>query len=94
MSVDICELGHGVRAMSIIYPVIWEAGPEFQLSESDFAELERVGEIALSPDDRQRLNDIAHFWVGRLRELQSPRPKQFRTRLKLIQDTLEKAYRA
>jgi hypothetical protein len=80
--------------MSIIYPLIQEGGPEFQLSSANFAELERVGEITLSAELRRRLDDIAHFWAGQLRGLQSPRSKQFRKRLKLIEDTLAKASRA
>jgi hypothetical protein len=80
--------------MSIIYPLVQQGGPEFQLSDGNFAELERVGEIALSAELRRRLDDIGHSWTTRLRELQSPRPKQFRKRLKLIEDTLERAYRA
>jgi hypothetical protein len=80
--------------MSIIYPLVQEGGPEFRLSDVDFAELQRVGEITLSAELRQRLDDVASFWTTQLRALQSPRPKQFRTRLKLIEDTLEKAYRA
>ena len=80
--------------MSIIYPLIQEAGPEFKLSDANFAELQRVGEITLSAELRQRLDDIAHFWTGNLRALQSPRPKQFRKRLKLIEDTLAKGYEA
>jgi hypothetical protein len=80
--------------MSIIHPLVQERGPEFRLADADFDELQLVGEITLSNELRQRLNDIAHFWTSRLRELQSPRPKQFRTRLKLIEDTLEQAYRA
>ena len=80
--------------MSIIYPLIQEGGPEFQLSSENFAELERIGEITLSAELRRRLDDIAHFWADQLRGLQSPRPKQFRKRLKLIEDTLAKSYRA
>ena len=84
----------GVGCMSIIYPLIQEGGPEFQISDANFAELQRVGEITLSAELKQRLDDIAHFWAGQLRGLQSPRPKQFRNRLKLIEDTLAKAYGA
>jgi hypothetical protein len=80
--------------MSIIYPLVQEGGPEFQLSDADFAELQRVGEITLSAELRRRLGDLAHFWVTQLRVLQSPRPKQFRKRLKQIEDRLEEAYRA
>jgi hypothetical protein len=63
--------------MSIIYPLVQDGGPDFRLSDADFVELQRVGEITLSTELRQRLDDIAHFWTTRLRELQSPRPKQF-----------------
>jgi len=80
--------------MSIIYPLIQEGGLEFQLSDADFAELQVAGEITLAPELRQQLSNLAHFWVMRLRGLQSPRPKQFRRRLKLIENSLEKAYRA
>jgi hypothetical protein len=80
--------------MSIIYPLIQEGGPEFQISDANFVELQRVGEITLSAELQQRLDDIAHFWAGQLTGLQSPRPKQFRNRLKLIEDRLEKAHRA
>lgn len=80
--------------MSIIYPLVQEGGPEFQLSDRNFAELERVGEVTLSAELRQRLRDLAQSWVTLLRELLSPRPKQFRKRLKQIEDRLEKAYRA
>jgi hypothetical protein len=77
--------------MSIIYPLVQEGGPEFRLSDGNFAELERVGEIVLSAELRQRLDDLAHFWVLELRGRQNPRPKQFRKRLKLIEDSLERA---
>lgn len=43
---------------------------------------------------RQRLDDLAHFRSGQLTRLQSPRPKQFRKRLKLIEDRLAKAHGA
>jgi hypothetical protein len=78
--------------MTIIYPLIQEGGPGFQLAEANFAELQRVGEITLSPELQRRLSDIACFWVARLTALQSPRPKQFRDRLKLIGDRLAKAH--
>jgi hypothetical protein len=80
--------------MSIIYPLIHESGPEFEISDADFAELQLAGEITLPPELRRRLSDLAHLWVMHLRGLQSPRPKQFRTRLKLIENSLEKAYGA
>jgi hypothetical protein len=77
--------------MSIIYPLILEGGPEFKMSDLNFADLERIGEISLSAELRQRLYDIAHLWVCNLTGLQSPRPKQFRKRLKQIEGSLEKA---
>jgi len=80
--------------MSIIYPLIQESGPEFTLSDADFTELEQVGKITLSTELRQRLSDLAHFWVAQLRELQSPRSKQFRKRLNQIRESLEKASEA
>jgi hypothetical protein len=80
--------------MSIIHPLIQEAGPEFRLSDADFVKLQRVGKIALSAELRQQLRDLAHFWLGQLKDRQSPRPKQYRERLKLIQESLEKAYGA
>jgi hypothetical protein len=80
--------------MTIIYPLVQEGGPEFQLSDANLAELQRVGEITLSAELRQRLGDLAQAWVTLLRERQSPRPKRFRKRLKLIGDRLEKAHTA
>jgi hypothetical protein len=87
----VAELTSWPICMSIIYPLIQEGGPEFQLSSADFAELEHAGEIALSAQLKQRLADLAHSWTAQLRGLQSPRPKQFRGRLKLIEDTLAKS---
>jgi len=80
--------------MSIIYPLIQEGGPEFELSDADFAQLQVAGGITLPPELRQQLSDLAHLWVMHLRGLQSPRPKQFRRRLKLIGNSLDKAYGA
>jgi hypothetical protein len=80
--------------MSIIYPMVQKGGPEFQISDANFAALERAGEITLSAELRKRLNDIAPSWAVQLTGLQSPRPKQFRNRLGLIKDTLVKAYEA
>src|SRR5262245_26742198 len=80
--------------MSIVYPLVQDGGPDFRLSDADFAELQRVGEITLSAELRQRLDDIAHSWTAQLRALKSPRPKQFRKRLKLIEAMLGKASRA
>jgi hypothetical protein len=80
--------------MSIIYPLIQKRGPEFQITDANFAELQRVGEITLSAELRQQLDDTAHFWALQLTGLQSARPKQFRERLKLIGDTLATAYQA
>jgi hypothetical protein len=80
--------------MSIIYPLLLEGRPEFEISDANFAELEVAGEISLPPELRRRLSDLAHLWAMELRGLQSPRPKQFRRRLKLIENSLEKAYRA
>jgi hypothetical protein len=80
--------------MSIIHPLIQEAGPEFPLSDADFVKLQRVGKIELSAELRQQLGNLAHFWVGQLKGRQSPHPKQFRNRLELIQKSLEKAYGA
>ena len=79
--------------MSIIYPLI-QGGLELKLSDADFAELQRVGKITLSGELRRQLDDIANFWTGQLTTLQSPRSKQFRKRLKRIEDTLEKGYEA
>jgi hypothetical protein len=78
--------------MSIIYPLVQKGGPEFQISDANFAALEGVGEITLSAELRTRLNDFAQSWAAQLTGLQSPRPKQFRTRLELIENTLAKAY--
>jgi hypothetical protein len=80
--------------MSIIYPLVQKGGPEFQISDANFAALERAGEITLSAELRKRLNDIAPSWAVQLTGLQSPRPKQFRNRLGLIKDTLVEAYEA
>jgi hypothetical protein len=80
--------------MTIVYPLIQEGGPGFDLSDANFAELQRVGEIRLSSELQQRLSDLACLWVARLTALQSPRPKQFRKRLKLIEGRLEKARQA
>ena len=80
--------------MSIIYPLVHKGAPEFQISDADFAELQRLGEIILSAELRSRLNDLAQFWAAELVKVQSPRPKQFRTRLKLIGSTLAEAYEA
>ena len=57
--------------MSIIYPLVQEGEPEFQLSEANFAELDRVGGVTLSAELRQRLGDLAYFWVTHLRKRQS-----------------------
>jgi hypothetical protein len=94
MSVSAVEQVTKRVRMTIIHPLVQEGGPAIELSDAKFAELERVGEIALSAELRQRLDDLAHFWAYQLRGRQSPRPKQFRERLDLIRDTLTKACRA
>jgi hypothetical protein len=80
--------------MAIIYPLAARAAPDVELSQNNFAELERVGRLALDPDLRGRLSDLAHFWVGEQRRLTSPRPKQFRQRLQQIEKTLKDAHAA
>src|SRR5215216_3707388 len=80
--------------MTVIYPVVQPAPPEFSLSSKSFADLEKLGEINLSLRLRRQLDDLAHFWVGQLATLRSPRPKQFRQRLRLIRETLSAAQAA
>ena len=81
--------------MTIISPVVMTAPQdEFQISDDKFAEFDRLGRISLTTDLRQRLSDLGHFWQGQLLILQSPRPKQFRQRLRRIRTALERAHSA
>ena len=80
--------------MNIIDGVLLEAPASFTISDAHFSELEEVGRVSLSPELRERLNQIGHFWLMQLATVRSPRPKQFRKRLKQIADTLTRAYQA
>ena len=76
---------------TVIYPVIQENPPELSLSNKNFDDLEKLGKIKLSAQLRVQLGDLAHFWAGSLSTFASPRPKQFRERLRLIAKTLSAA---
>jgi hypothetical protein len=75
----------------MMWPLVVKAEPSLQLTEAQFNALEKAGRISLTTQVRRSLNAIAESWISHDRELHSPRPAQFRSRLASIRNALEKA---
>lgn len=78
----------------VIFPLVSRASSFSELSQSQFAELEAAGQISLPPATRRDLNSIADSWISHDIASRSPRPAEFRARLRLIIDTLQAAHTA
>jgi hypothetical protein len=82
------------RRETILYPLLLPASPEDEpkLTDGQFADLEKAGRISLTSEARRYLNNIAISWAARDRARHSPRPREFRARLRSIRSNLEKAH--
>jgi len=78
----------------LMFPLVSRASSFSELSQSQFAELEAAGQISLPPATRRALNGIADSWISHDIALRSPRPAEFRARLRAIIDTLQAAHGA
>jgi len=76
---------------NLMFPLVSRANSFSKLSQSQFAELEAAGRISLTPEARRVLNAVADSWISHDAALQSPRPAEFRARLRAILDPLEAA---
>jgi hypothetical protein len=62
-----------------LFPVVTKVrSGDFKISDDQFADLEKAGNIKLSKKQRTKLSTLADFWIGDLRIRRSARPKQFR----------------
>jgi hypothetical protein len=80
-----------VTQSTILYPVTTEAPPKELLRDEDIDRLQKVSQIEFNKDVRASIRRIAAAWRLHDRALQSPRPKEFRARLKRMEAALEKA---
>jgi len=82
------------RRETILYPLVMEGERHDRpkLSETQLSELEKSGRISLTPDARRYVENIARSWTAHERARYSPRPGQFRARLRSIRANLEKAH--
>jgi hypothetical protein len=72
-----------------LFPTVTRVPEEdFKLTDSQFKELEKAGNVTLSEKQRTDLLTLAIFWIDDLRLRRSARPKQFRERL----EKMEKAF--
>jgi len=61
-----------------LFPVVTKVrGGDFKISDDQFADLEKAGNIKLSEKQRRKLSTLADIWIGDLRIRRSARPKQF-----------------
>jgi hypothetical protein len=72
-----------VQQNTILWPIVRRLGPEddWSLTDGDIAQLEQAAGVEFKPEARQAIKLIAAGWVSHDRDLQSPRPKDFRKRL-------------
>jgi hypothetical protein len=81
------------RRETILYPLVLQAPEDdSKLTDGQFADLEKTGQISLTSEARRYLNNIATSWAAHDRARHSPRPREFRTRLRSIRSNLEKAH--
>ncbi len=80
---------------TVLYPVVIRLPKRpigyRELSNVNFRALERAGVVTFNPGRRDALENIATSWISHDQMLQSPRPHQFRERLKKIERTLQRA---
>ena len=69
---------------TVLWPVVSTAETPPDLTETQFMALEMAGKISLAPEARRILNNIAASWISHDRMLLSPRPFEFRLRLRSI----------
>jgi hypothetical protein len=81
-----------VHQHTVLYPVVVKVpSDDKELSEADFQALESVGGVRFEASTRRALKNIAAGWISHDRVLQSPRPPQFRKRLRKMEEAVELA---
>jgi hypothetical protein len=78
----------------VLYPVVTrepsDPAERTELSQSDLDRLEATVGLTFNPDVRRALRNIAATWIAHDRLLQSPRPRDFRRRLRQMQTALQR----
>jgi hypothetical protein len=75
----------------ILWPLVLAPGPRTKLAHHQFQALQETGRILLTDGARRALNNIAQAWISHDAVLHSPRPADFRARLKAMRAPVEKA---
>jgi hypothetical protein len=76
---------------TVLYPVVMRPADHGELSEADIERLEAAGGIKFAPEIRRALKNTAAGWIAHDHLLQSPRPKEFRRRLRAMENALKRA---
>src|SRR5215471_19303725 len=81
------------RTETILYPLVLSEVPDDRpmLSEEQLLAIENAGRISLTSEARGKLENIARSWAAHDRTLHSPRPAEFKARLRSIRTHLERA---
>jgi hypothetical protein len=77
---------------AILWPQVLDSPDAAKLKDDQFAALEAAGRIVLNREARRALNNVARAWAHHDRVLHSPRPAEFRGRLKSMRASVEGAY--
>jgi hypothetical protein len=82
-----------VTQSTILYPVTTEGQDEDKelLQDEDINCLQKISQIEFNKDVRAAIRRIAAAWRFHDRALQSPRPKEFRARLRQMETAMAKA---
>src|SRR5262249_58906270 len=86
------ESAKGAGSPPPLWPVVSKAEPIREITEAEFQQLEAAGRITLSDEARRAVRNIAAAWISHDRTLHSPRPREFRSRLRAIRNALERAH--
>jgi hypothetical protein len=81
-----------VHQTTVIYPLVTQLNPDDreEFSAADFQALENAGGVKFEPSVQRALERIAAGWISHDRDLQSPRPGQFKKRLQQIESALKR----
>jgi hypothetical protein len=75
----------------MLWPLVRESEAVPPLTDGQFMALETAGQFSLTSEARRALQNIAVGWTSHDRALHSPRPAEFRTRLRSMRASLERA---
>jgi hypothetical protein len=79
------------KGPKVLWPLVLQGEPSPKLTDEQFTTLEKAGRISLTENARRALQRIADGWTAHDRALRSPRPAEFRVRLRSMRASLERA---